>query len=97
MSTKYITSSDLKSADAAIVTQSGVLYGVTLMPGSSDSSVVLYDNASAASGVVLAKVTCLANTKSDAVIFNQPIAFNNGVYADVTGTSAAYIVYYATS
>ena len=92
-------SSGLQSADASIMTVSGsynrCLCGVELVPASADATLILYDHASAASGNELAKI--LAYT-SDIPGGWPPgrgcIEVNNGIYADVTGTGAAYIVWY---
>lgn len=92
-----VTSSDLKSADAVISAIGGYLHGILLISDATNVAVVtIYDNASAASGVVLAKLSIPATTTAPQVItFNNPISANKGIYADVSGTGAAYIVYYS--
>jgi hypothetical protein len=88
-------SSGLKSADAAICTYKNRINAVTLITdGTNAASVVLYDNASAASGTVLAKVTASGAQNTVHVIFDNPVLAQSGVYADVTGTGAEYIVYF---
>lgn len=92
-------SSGLQTADGAIMTAAGsynrCLCGVELVPGSANSTLILYDNASAASGNELAKVLAYV---SDMPGGWPPVGgcaeVNNGIYADVTGTGAAYIVWY---
>jgi hypothetical protein len=92
------TSSGRKTADAAISARPALLKGVTLEgDGTNACSVIIYDNASAASGTVLAKVLLPASgdmyvswSESDGV---EAI---NGLYADVAGTGAAYIVHYSS-
>jgi hypothetical protein len=88
--------SGLKSADAAIMARPGKLRGLqVLADGTNAATVVLYDNASAASGTVLAKVVVDATLTTDAAsIPEDGIVCANGIYADVTGTGAEYIVYY---
>jgi hypothetical protein len=87
--------SGLKSADAVIATGRNRINAVTLIAdGTNAANVVVYDNASAASGTVLAKVTAVAGQGTVHVIFENPVTANDGIYADVTGTGAGYIVYY---
>lgn len=88
------TSSGLKTADAVIATGKNRINAVTLIGGSTASSVILYDNASAASGTVLAKATQPTSGVTTHIIFDNPIMAHAGIYADVTGTSAEYIVYF---
>lgn len=91
------TSSGLKTADALILTGSGWLMGVVLNTGTADSSVIVYDNTSAA-GTVVAKATINAGTEAgDAgreYLFPVPVRVGTGIYADVGGTAAEYIVYF---
>jgi len=87
--------SGLKSADAVIAIGRNRINAVTLIAdGTNAANVVVYDNASTASGVVLAKVTAVAGQGTVHVIFENPVTASNGIYADVTGTGAGYIVYY---
>lgn len=93
-----VTSSDLKSADAVISAIGGYLHGVLLISDATNvASVVIYDNsAAAASGIVLAKLSIPATTTApQLILFNNPISANKGIYADVSGTGANYIVYYS--
>jgi hypothetical protein len=88
-------SSDLKSADAAIAAGANRVNAVTLLTdGTNAASVILYDNATAASGKVLAKVKATGAELIKHVLFENPVYAENGIYADVTGTNAEYIVYY---
>jgi len=88
-------SSDLKSADAVIATGVNRINAVTLITdGTNAASVIVYDNASAASGKVLAKVSAAGAQNTMHVIFENPVYAELGLYADVTGTGAGYIVYF---
>lgn len=88
-------SSGLKTADAVIQTGRNRINAVTLITdGTNAASVIVYDNPSAASGLVLAKVTASGAQNTMHVIFENPVAAEDGLYADVTGTGAGYIVYY---
>lgn len=88
-------SSGLKNADAAISAGRNRINAITLLgDGTNAASLIIYDNASAASGTVLAKITQLATARLTHIIFENPVFAENGIYADVTGTGAEYIVYY---
>jgi len=55
----------------------------------------LYDNASAASGTEVFKQVVTGT--NDAIPYSMPdggIYCKNGIYADVTGTGAGYIVFF---
>ncbi len=91
----YVTSSDLLTADTAVVPRGAFLHGVSLIPAAAACSVIIYDNASAASGTVLAKPSGVANGASVDLFFNYPVCANKGIYADVSGSGAAFIVYYS--
>lgn len=95
---QVVTPSGRKTADTAICAIPCKLHGVVLEnDGTNASSIIVYDNASAASGTVLVKVLLPASstTLSLPVLFNNPIAAQNGIYVDVTGTGAAYTVYFS--
>ena len=87
-------SSGLKTTDAIIAVGKNRINAVTLIGGSTASSVIIYDNASSASGTVLAKLTQATNLVTTSMIFTNPIYAENGIYADVSGTAAEYIVHY---
>lgn len=84
MATYRITSSGTKTSAEAILASGGLLWGVQVASG---GTATIHDNASAASGTILA-----VGTPGDTIFFNQPIAANNGLYLSVT-TGA--IVYYS--
>jgi hypothetical protein len=90
-------SSGLRSADAAISALPAYLKGlIVLTDGTNDATVVIYDNASAASGTALAKLIVPGASLSASLHLPQyGIIANAGLYADVTGTGAAYIVQYS--
>lgn len=88
-------SSGLQTADAVIQTGRNRINAITLLgDGTNAASLIVYDNASAASGTVLAKITALATERFTHVIFENPVVAEDGIYADVTGTGAEYIVYF---
>ena len=91
-------SSGRKTADAAIKASSGKLHGATLEVAAADGIIIIYDNATAASGDILDKimidVSLEGNDRTKHVPYPAPLSFSNGVYVDVTGTGAAYIIHY---
>ena len=90
-------SSGLKSADAVIATGRNRVNAITLISdGTNVCDVVVYDHPSAASGTVVGKVSIGASSlkKTEHVVFENPVLCEDGIYADVTGTGANYIVYY---
>ncbi len=88
-------SSGLLSADGVVMNQPGKLTAVTISAdGTNAATVLLYDNASAASGNLLAKVVVDAGLTYEALCFDAPIDALNGIYLDITGTGAECIVYY---
>ncbi len=95
---KYnVKSSGYKTSDAAIAATGAKLHGIILLSDASNAaSVVVYDNASAASGTKVGFMTVPASTTApNSIIFNYPIMCSNGIYADVTGTGATYIILYS--
>ena len=89
-------SSGLKTADAVIHADKAILAGVHIITdGTNDATLVLYDNASAASGTEVFKQVVTGT--NDAIPYSMPdggIYCKNGIYADVTGTGAGYIVFF---
>lgn len=91
-----VRTSGLLTADAVICDAPCLLWGVVLVGTTTAVSVVLYDHASAASGTVTDKLVSEAGTANTekAHLRAKGVACTNGLYADVTGTNGAYIVYY---
>jgi dienelactone hydrolase len=89
------TTSGLKTADAAIAVGVNRVNTLTILTdGTNAATVVLYDNPSAASGTVLAKGICIGADRTLHMVFENPVKASTGIYADVTGTGAEYIVTY---
>lgn len=90
-----VQSSDLLSADGAVFAKPCKLHGVTLISNGSDAAtIVLHNNASAASGTVVAKLQSPASLiATTSIHFPEPVVCKEGIYANVT--TAAFIVYYS--
>lgn len=74
----------------------GRLRGLSVIAdGTNAATVILYDNASAASGTVLAKVVVDATlTYADLNLPAAGVICNEGIYLDVSGTGAECVVYF---
>lgn len=93
MSTTSI-SSGLQTADTLIFQGKNRINAITLITdGTNPASVLVYDNTSAA-GTVIAKVSAAGAQNTVHVVFEKPVKAELGLYADVTGTGAGYIVFY---
>lgn len=95
ISAEECVSSDLKTSDAAILTVAGSLCGVLITTdGANDATARIYDNKSAASGTTLFLGKVNATSHFGGAWFGDGLSFSNGIYVDVTGTGASYIIYY---
>lgn len=98
MASAPATSSGLLAADTLIMSRPGRLRGLQLQgDGTNACNVILYDNnAAAAAGTELTQLFLIASSSRtlDAIIPDDGIVCNKGIYADVTGTGAKFIVTY---
>lgn len=93
-------SSGRRTSDAAILASAGVLCGVLIETnGAADATVVVWDNATTtgtAETDELFKMIVVGADYRGGVAYPLPIAASDGLYVDVTGAGAAYIIYYRT-
>jgi len=92
------TSSGRKTADGVICARPCLLKAVILEgDGTNACNVIIYDNATTNSGNVIAKLLIQASGPQ-CIVFSEShgVEALNGLYADVTGTGAAYIVHYSS-
>ena len=88
-------SSDLKSASGVISAIPGVLTGLNVTTdGTNDATAILYDNASAASGVILAKQFVKGVSGNGAIHLPCPVLAANGIYLSLTGTGAGAVTWF---
>lgn len=88
-------SSGEKTSSTAISAVPSFLTGVQIITdGTNNAKLILYDNASAASGTVLLEMTIVGANNYGGRNWTFPIVCSNGIYAAVTGTGASYIVEY---
>ena len=90
-------SSGEKTSDTAIMAGPGYITAVyVITDGSNNAKVILYDNASAASGTVMLEMTVVASDNYGGRSWVFPAEFFKGIYVDVSGTGASYIIEYIT-
>lgn len=88
-------SSGAKIADGVILDQPGKLTSVILTgDGTNAATLLVYDNASAASGTLLASLSVDAGLVYESFCPHFPIDALNGIYIDIGGTGASAIVHY---
>ena len=91
----YATSSGEKTSSSAILAMPGALRSVSVTADNTNqATVIIYDNASAASGTILARIIVDAGLVYETFIPPTPIVALNGLYASISGTGAACVVHY---
>lgn len=96
MPTEYtITSSGLKTADAVIANRPARLHSIALNPAAAASTIIVYDNASAATGTVLLKLVAPASGASVVWENDVGIEASRGLYMAITGAAADAVVGYS--
>lgn len=87
-------SSGVLNADTLIFTGRNRINALTVITdGTNAATVSLYDNTSAANKIAVQGKCVGANLEAH-YIFENPVIMENGIYADVTGTGATFIVFY---
>jgi hypothetical protein len=82
-----VVKADAVTADEATKAVGCRYFGLTFREtAGSTGSVVVYDNASAASGTILDSVGLAANAHANTWYGPQGITAVNGIYVDITGT-----------
>lgn len=87
-------STGVLSVDTLIFTGKQRVNAVSVFSdGTNLATLDLYDNTSAA-GTIRVKNICLGANRINHIVFENPVIFDTGLYADVTGTGATFIVFY---
>lgn len=87
-------SSGVLNADTLLFTGRNRVNAITVLTdGSNAATVELYDN-TAASGTKRVVGKCVGANLINHIIFENPVLFESGIYADVTGTGATFIVFF---
>ena len=88
-------SSGEKTADAVIHNGNVYITALAVMTdGTNDARVILYNSGSSAIGKIIWEVTVAGGDNYGGRIWAFPTNCNDGIYADVNGTGASYIVEY---
>ena len=87
-------SSGLQTADKLVVTGRCKVYGFVLYNSAATSTLVLYDEVSATGTDYIGVGVNPTSASTINVTFPTPVQCNTGLYADIDGTDANYIVYY---
>ncbi len=91
-----VRSSGLRTADAAICARPCIYWGARVTgDGTNAASIVAYDHATAASGTAVDKVKIAAAGVWADSVPSVGVECLNGLYIDVAGTGAEYIVYFS--
>lgn len=89
-----ISSGELAVGTTTVLAGTGMLYDLVLIPGSAVSTVKVYDNASAASGTIIAELNSPASGASVIRPASVPIQAINGLTVVVAGTGAIALITY---
>jgi hypothetical protein len=90
----FSTSSGEQTSDAAVYSSRGAITGVhVITDGTNNAKVVIYDN-TAGSGTVVCEITVTGTDHYGGRLFTFPVKVDTGIYVDVTGTGASYIIEY---
>lgn len=82
------------NTDTLIFTGRNRVNAITVLTdGTNAATVDLYDNTLAA-GKIASKGICVGTALINHIVFENPVLFENGIYADVTGIGATFIVFY---
>ena len=83
-----------KTVDSLIYSNPCYITGVYIITnGTNDAKVIIYDNTTAA-GTVRWEQTVAGTDNYGGRDWSYPKRFDNGIYVDVTGTGASYIIEY---
>lgn len=91
----FAETSGEQTSDSVICDKPCYLSGVLVITdGENNAKLILYDNASAASGTVVGEFTIVSTDHYGGRTWNHPVVCTNGIYADIDGTGASYTVEY---
>mgnify|MGYP003590435387 CR=1 FL=1 len=87
-------SSGVKSADALIATGRNRVNAITVLTDGTNSATLDVRDGTTVSGTIKITGKCVGASLINHIIFENPVLFENGIYGDVTGTGATYIIYF---
>lgn len=87
-------SSGVKNADALIATGRNRVNAITVLTDGTNSATLDVRDGTTVSGTIKITGKCVGANLINHIIFENPVLFENGIYGDVTGTGATYIIYF---
>src|SRR5882757_9804218 len=91
-------STGLITASAVVSDHKDYLNGVLITTdGTNAATVIVYDNASAASGKILAKGVVAGATNQFHIAYHRGLQASNGLYVSIAGTGAGAQVYFGAA
>jgi len=88
-------SSGLQNSDQLLFRGKNRINAITLIgDGTNACNLYIHDGLNASGTKVVAKVKLAAGGVTNHIIFENPVLCDTGIYADITGTGAEYIVYF---
>lgn len=96
MAYEAATSSGAITATTQVTNKQSMLHGIMVNVAGGLCTITIYDNASAASGLVLASVNVESGTTTQYISFPTAIVANNGLHVVIAGTAPdACIIHYS--
>ena len=87
-------SSGVKNADALIATGRNRVNAITVLTDGTNSATLDVRDGTTVSGTIKITGKCVGANLINHIIFENPVLFENGIYGNVTGTGATYIIYF---
>ena len=88
-------SSGILSSSAVVVARPARLTDLAVFTnGTNAVTVILYDNATAASGTVIGKIIVPGSAYSGGLVIPVPVKAASGIYCSISGTGGSAIVFY---
>jgi hypothetical protein len=88
-------SSGIISSSQSVIARSARLTDLAVYAdGTHDVTVILYDNASAASGTVIGKVIVTGASYNGGLYIPYPVRASKGIYCSISGTGGTAIVFF---
>ena len=93
MAMQYDVKAAFRTTDGALVPSRTRLKGVFFAVTSAGADIIIYDNASAASGDVLLTLPCDVAGQHNVYIPGEGILAENGIFLDINGASGVTVFY----
>jgi hypothetical protein len=90
---QYDVKSSFRTTDGAMVAYRTRLKGVFFAVTSPGADIIIYDNASGASGNVLLTLPCDVAGQHNVYIPGEGILAQNGIFLDINGSSGVTVFY----